>query len=491
MIHDVQRALFLAFVPLCAAEARAQITITEFPIPTANSRPYTIVPGPDGNLWFTESVGNKIGRITPAGVITEFPVPAAQSGPYGIAVGRDGNIWFTERFANQIGRFSLATGQFTEFRIPTDNSQPWDIALRRDGKLWFTEEDVNQIGRITMQGTITEFIPPSCCFPTGIGTGIDGRMWFTLEIGDQIGRVEASGAMTMFTIPSIQVLPWDITPGPDGGVWFTELAGRAIGRISSAGNIVEYPIPGAFSGIAGLTTGPDGNLWFTENDTDHVGAIDTSGALLHLLDTAPGARPLSITPGPDGNLWFTEADTNAIGRVNLPSPGRVHVLSLDAAFAPHSRTAMLGESVQWTFLGPSTHSVVDDSGLDLFDSGPGRIVSYFVLPSDAAGTFVYRDGSGIAPTAEITVPVRLPASATVGVPFLVTWALVPPASGIVFDVQVKVPGASGYVSFMSGTSLAGNYTPLTPGSYRFRARLRSPASGDATLYSRPAPIVAH
>src|SRR5437762_3545020 len=29
--------------------------VTEFPLPHADSRPYTIVAGPDGNLWFTES----------------------------------------------------------------------------------------------------------------------------------------------------------------------------------------------------------------------------------------------------------------------------------------------------------------------------------------------------------------------------------------------------------------------------------------------------
>jgi virginiamycin B lyase len=481
--------LFLAFAPLCAAGALAQVTITEFPVPTANSRPYTIVPGPDGNLWFTESNGNKIGRITPTGVITEFPVPTAQSGPYGITVGADGNIWFTERFGNQIARFTIASGQFTEFPIPTANSQPWEISLGRDGKLWFTEEDVNQIGRITSQGAITEFIPPSCCFPTGIGPGSDGRMWFTLEIGEQIGRVDPSGAMVMFTIPNIQCLPWDITPGPDGAVWFTELAGRSIGRISTAGQIVEFPIAGAFSGIAGVTAGPDGDIWFTENDTNHVGSIDTSGVVQHHLDT--GNRPLSITLGPDGNLWFTEADENAIGRVDLAQPNEAHVLSLDAAFAPRLRAVTLGEDVQWTFLGPSAHSVIDDSGLGLFDSGSKRIVSYFVHTCDYAGTFVYRDGSSMAPPAAITVPVELPGSATVGVPFLVTWAKSGPPAGIVFDVQVRVPGSSTYADWQSGTQLAGNYNPTVAGVYRFRARMRALASGDTTLYSRPSPIVAH
>src|SRR5262245_26607128 len=105
------RVLVLAFAVLAPSVARAQIT--EFPVPTAGARPYTIVAGPDGNLWFTESSAGRIARITPDGAITEYPVPAGTgSGPYGIAVGAEGDIWFTERFAGQIGRFSPDTGQF-------------------------------------------------------------------------------------------------------------------------------------------------------------------------------------------------------------------------------------------------------------------------------------------------------------------------------------------------------------------------------------------
>ena len=39
--------------------------------------------GPDGNLWFVENSANKIGRITTAGVVTEFAVPTANSRPLG------------------------------------------------------------------------------------------------------------------------------------------------------------------------------------------------------------------------------------------------------------------------------------------------------------------------------------------------------------------------------------------------------------------------
>ena len=55
----------VGLLSLSSAPAWAKAdTITEFPIPTISSFPTGITAGPDGNLWFTESSGDKIGRIT-------------------------------------------------------------------------------------------------------------------------------------------------------------------------------------------------------------------------------------------------------------------------------------------------------------------------------------------------------------------------------------------------------------------------------------------
>src|SRR4029077_10927901 len=67
--------------------------------------------GPDGNLWFTEYGGNKIGRISPAGaMLAEFPIPTPGSAPNGITAGPDGNLWFVEAAMSQIGRLTPGTG---------------------------------------------------------------------------------------------------------------------------------------------------------------------------------------------------------------------------------------------------------------------------------------------------------------------------------------------------------------------------------------------
>ncbi len=76
-----------------------------------------ITAGSDGNLWFTEASGNRIGQITPQGSITETSAGiSAKSNPAGLTAGPDGNLWFTEVGGNRIGEVLLPTGIATQPR---------------------------------------------------------------------------------------------------------------------------------------------------------------------------------------------------------------------------------------------------------------------------------------------------------------------------------------------------------------------------------------
>ena len=85
--------------------------------PTDNSDTVGITGGPDGALWFAESAGNSIGRITTSGLIAEFPLPTPHSIPRLLTLGADGAMWFTER-ADRIGRITMS-GAIAEFIVPT------------------------------------------------------------------------------------------------------------------------------------------------------------------------------------------------------------------------------------------------------------------------------------------------------------------------------------------------------------------------------------
>jgi IPTL-CTERM motif len=73
--------------------------------------------------------GNRIGRMTPLGVVTEFAISDGAN-PVGITAGPDGALWFTEQSGNRIGRITTGAGTAppgSATSIPT--LQPWALGL--------------------------------------------------------------------------------------------------------------------------------------------------------------------------------------------------------------------------------------------------------------------------------------------------------------------------------------------------------------------------
>ena len=295
-----------------AAWAVPAVTITEFSagIP-ATANPGGIVTGPDGNVWFAESVTGQVARITPQGVVTQFAAGTPLYGPANIAVGPDGNLWFTEANTHAVGRITPA-GVVTTFTTGITQYTA-AIVAGSDGNMWFTEGS-NMIGKITPTGVVTEY-PGAHGETNSITAGPDGNLWYA-TLDHSIGRITTSGVVTSFTA-GIDA-SWGssrITTGPDGALWFTIDSG-GIGRISTSGVVTEFSAGLAGTEPLGITTGPDGALWFTDYAKDRIGRITTSGAVsLYSAGVSAGAGPQAITTGPDGNLWFTESQGHRVGKV--------------------------------------------------------------------------------------------------------------------------------------------------------------------------------
>ena len=309
------RGVLLALTTLlCAAGSAQAATVTEFwEGITLPATPMEIVAGIDGNLWFTESDGDAIGRITPSGVVTEFlDGISAGSAPLGITNGPDGNLWFTEYDAGRIGRITPA-GVVTEFSAGiSPGSSPRSIVTGADGNLWYTDTNGRRIGRISTAGVVTEF-----SIDTGVGggpnaitRGPDGNVWWTESGG--IGRITPAGVVTRFTGGGEGM---GIAAGPDGNLWTTEYFGP-IRRFTTGGVLTgTFPLPAEMSPF-GITAGPDGNLWFTDSGYDSIGRITPAGAIAIVsTGVSLGSDPRDITAGPDGNLWFTEQSLDQIGRI--------------------------------------------------------------------------------------------------------------------------------------------------------------------------------
>src|SRR5260370_1449086 len=96
----------LIALPGAAVDPRGQVT--EFPVNVGPTNTLdAITAGPDGNLWFVQTGGPTVGRITTAGVATIFSAGiTAGAMPFGIVAGPDGNLWFTEGGISRIARIT-------------------------------------------------------------------------------------------------------------------------------------------------------------------------------------------------------------------------------------------------------------------------------------------------------------------------------------------------------------------------------------------------
>src|SRR5579859_8110178 len=126
------------------ALAAATVVRHSLPVADQTGQPTNIAQGADGNLWYTYSFRQDIGRITPAGTVTDFPIPTANASCDGIAAGSDGAMWFTEFQANKIGRITTA-GAVQEYPLPNAGSNPQFITAGPDNALWFSEEGARRI----------------------------------------------------------------------------------------------------------------------------------------------------------------------------------------------------------------------------------------------------------------------------------------------------------------------------------------------------------
>ncbi|HEX9099751.1 MAG TPA: hypothetical protein VF956_09730 [Candidatus Dormibacteraeota bacterium] len=388
-------ATAIVFTPLTAVASAT--AIAEFPT-VSGITPQGITAGSDGNLWFTEAGGNRIGQITPTGGLTEFIGLTGQ--PWWIAAGPDHNLWITEPYANAIGTMNVSTQAVVEYPAA---GFPDQIAPGPDGNLWFTEYSADKIGMITPTGVITEFPISAGAGPTAIVAGPDGNLWFTEQKSNKIGWITTSGVLT--ESGPVGSTPGGIAVGPDGNVWFTEYYGNQIGRITMAGAISEFPVSTGNSAPASIATGPDGNLWFTEYNGNKIGRMSPDGVMLDEFPIpTPGSAPNGITTGPDGNLWFTESAANQIGRLTPGTAADPTALSYDGATTgdfndPAGVSATLtdtsttpatpvsGQSVAFTLNGAETCTgVTDAQGHASCQLTPAETSGTYSVAASFAGT---------------------------------------------------------------------------------------------------------
>jgi hypothetical protein len=366
----------------------------------------------------------------------------------------------------------------------------------------------------------------------------NGSRWRVVESPPAqglLGAVDAAGAFDAWAVGPDAVEHWDgktwtavDATGPTVSLRDVSITSRR--KILAAGyRIVNgkfRPLIERWSGTAML---PVGSVVHRDKQSDGLQGIDaTSGSNIWVVGDYFKSDGLvtSLIEQWDGSNWDTVSspklhqagNDGGLGEANslvdvsvLPSgeawavgtyirAGRHQTLIgqlcpvkvQDTGFAPAQATVEPGETAVW-FFGPGNaalHSVVDGSGLGLFDSGPKQPGASFTYRYISAGFYPVLDGV-TSSTAGIDVPVKVgPVTGVATTGFDIVWASEPAPAGFVYDVQIERPGSTTFVDWKAGvTEERALFTPDEGiGVYAFQGRIRSLAGGTASGWSPPTSI---
>jgi virginiamycin B lyase len=157
---------------------------------------YDVKPQPNGDIWFTASVKNKIGRVDGKTLkVTMWDAPTADSYPRRLEVASDGIVWFGEFNSGKMGRFDPKSQTFKEYKLPGPDPTPYALGIDADGYIWYDSHRQDVIGRVDPKtGKVTEypFPHPELSMREFIRDS-QGRMWYGSNPNNKVGYFYLTG----------------------------------------------------------------------------------------------------------------------------------------------------------------------------------------------------------------------------------------------------------------------------------------------------------
>lgn len=330
---------------------RADDRFTVYEMPTLLSGPCDVTTGPDGALWVSYMLDNKLARIDPdTGHIEEFEIPwtlpalnITLPNILGRTVlacvvqpGADGHLYAANGVRNQLVRMNVTTKHIDVITPPNfnplGNLQPFnDLYTGPDG-MYFTQTTGNIISfyEYATGKFKTYNVPTTLAAPLGIFYASDDKVYFLETLGQRVGRLDpATGHIEEFQLPLSLLGPGVVRAETEGRfVWFTAVIGNGLGRIDmQTGKIKAYTDDYILALPAEDTVDGSGNVWYSTFDQNILNMIDgKTGKLTHIImpDTlipqplsVPYNFNVAIHYGPKNSIWFTNDLVNRVGRYQL------------------------------------------------------------------------------------------------------------------------------------------------------------------------------
>ena len=255
-----------------SAVARRAV-VTEWEIGTAASMLHDAAVAPDGRIYAVDMTQDTLYRLDPTtGARRAFALPdaglplggafasrqtipanaTAHVGPHSLQIAPEGSVWITLALGNRIARFDATTETFALYPVP-DGLYPHTLRFDHQGRVWFTLAVSNQLGMLDPRTGAVETVrlPARTWGQAAMLRVMPAFLWLVRHV-DLDPEKAGDGPW----LP----IPYGIDVAPDGGIWFAQLNERRIGHFDPQTRAIEL-IDTPFPAPRRLRFDSQGNLW--------------------------------------------------------------------------------------------------------------------------------------------------------------------------------------------------------------------------------------
>jgi len=284
-------------------------------IPTKSVFPYTLTPGPNGSLWFTELFTGELGVLSQNGTVRQYPVPGGASAePAQIIFANSTTGYYSAVWASNPlggGVYSFNTTHFAPELLGGQHLIDPNSLTMGSGAIWVALHGSSSVASYNLTTKAWSYYPttPIAWAETTLPYFVDANgssIWLNEHYGNRMAVIDpANDSLTEYSESSQATngttIGNTLTFGVGGGrAWFAELTGNVLGYVDA-----KYS-PGFYTSVAGNETvtvdrGSSATVDLIVHDTTHQGGLTLSFADSEGYSSTPtnityGVASTSVSP---------------------------------------------------------------------------------------------------------------------------------------------------------------------------------------------------
>ena len=252
--------------------------------------------GHDGKFYTTDAFAGGIGVFDPETNTWEEPVDLVKAlYPHTIRTGKEGNLWFTVTFSEQVGKLNPKTREVTlidlapaKLAAAFGGSIPYGIAVNpTDNGIWFTRLNGDQVGHVDPKTLEVILHDSPVSGPRRLRFDESGTLWLAGYAEGKIAKIDPQDfSSKVYDIP--QILeghppgPYALGVHPDTQeIWVNETMTDQVYRfIPNEERWIAYPLPMRGSYTRDFSFTADGKACTTNSPLPLASVEGVSGEVI-------------------------------------------------------------------------------------------------------------------------------------------------------------------------------------------------------------------